>query len=159
MFTSDGLHNEFKDLDLVTSAENFVIFEVNFMLTNGYFVVAGFYFKAHLCQDIYDFTTSVICKVCWSQVKIATFIVYFKSWISIFIQLEEEEFWFWSKVKGFEPKFFHMTKGTFQVATWVSCKWFPFCRIDITDQASYATIFISPRENCPCSQIWVKIHI
>ena len=73
------------------------------MLTNGYFVVAGFYFKAHLGQDIDDFTTSVICKVCWSQVKIATFVVYFKSWISIFIQLERKNSGSGPRLKDLNP--------------------------------------------------------
>ncbi len=78
------------------------------MLTNSYFMrVAGSYF--HLGQDIYDFTTSVICKVCWSQVKIATFVVYFKSWISISSNLKRKNSGSGPRLKD-EPKFFHMTK-------------------------------------------------
>ena len=38
-----------------------------------------------------------------------------------------------------------MTKGTFHVATWVSCKWFPFSRIDITDQGQLRYHFHLPK--------------
>ena len=159
MFASNGFDNEFKDLNLVTSTKHFIVLKVNFMLTYGHFVVTCFYFKSHFGQDVNNLTTSVISKVCRRQVKITTLVIYLKSWISIFIKLKEEEFWLWSKVERFEANFFHVTKGAFEVPTWVSCKWFPFCCIDITDQSCDTTVLISPRENSPRVQVWIEIHI
>ena len=159
MFASNGFDNEFKDLDLVTCAKNFIVLKVNLMLSHCHFVVTSFYFKSHLSQDINDLTTSVVGKVCRSQVKIATLVIHLKSWVSIFIELKEEELWFWSKVEGFEANFFHVTKGTFEVTTWVSCKRFPFCCIDITNQSCNTTVLISPRENRPRVQVRIEIHI
>ena len=159
MFASNGFYNEFKDLNLVTSTKHFIVLKVNFMLTYGHFVVTGFYFKSHFGQDVNNLTTSVIRKVCRRQVKIATLVIHFKSWIPIFIELKEEELWLWSKVERFEANFFHVTKGTFEVSTWVSCKRFPFCCIDITNQACDTTVLISPRENSPRVQVWIEIHI
>ncbi len=72
----------------IISAEHFIILKVDFMLTNGHSLWWLASTKAHLGQDILRFHTGVICKVCWSQVKIAT--LSFTSSVGlIFVQLEE----------------------------------------------------------------------
>src|SRR5699024_1600068 len=99
MFTSNCFNNEFENLNVVTCFQNISIFEINFVLSNRNFVVTCFNFKSHFSQHVNDFTTCVISKVCWCKVKITTAVVYFKSWFTFFIQFEQEEFWFWTKVK------------------------------------------------------------
>ena len=96
MLTSNGLDNQLENLNLITSTKHFVILKVNLVLADCYLMVASFYFKTHLRQDIDDFATSIVCQVSRRQVKIATLIIYFQRRIAIFIQLKEEKFWLWS---------------------------------------------------------------
>ena len=116
MLTSNSFHNQLKNLNLITSPKYFIILKVNLVLADSYLMVTSFYFKAHLGQDIDDFSTSIVCQIRRRQVKIATLIIDFQRRIAIFIQLKEEKFWLWSEVKGFEAQFFHMLESTLEVA-------------------------------------------
>ena len=116
VLTSNSFHNQLKNLNLVTSPEHFVILKVNLVLADCDLMVASFYFKAHLGQDIDDFPTGIVCQVCRRQVKITALVIYFQRRIAIFIQLKEEKLWLWAKVKGLESQLFHMLEGTLEVA-------------------------------------------
>ena len=129
------------------------------MLTNCYLVVTSFHFKSHLSQNIDNFPTGIIRQVCWRQVKVATLVIHFQCRIAIFIQFEKEKFWLRTKIERLEAQCFHMFESSLKVTTRISCKGNMFCRINITDQACYTAIFISPRKNCPSIQIRIKIHI
>ena len=120
VLTSNGLHNQLKNLNLVTSPKHFIILKVNLVLADCDLMVTSFYFKAHLGQDIDDFPTSIVCQICRRQVKITALVIYFQCRITIFIQLKEEKFWLWSEVKGLESQLFHMLEGALEVAARIS---------------------------------------
>ncbi len=88
MLAGNCLNNQLKQLNLITGTENFIVFKVNFVLTDSYLMVTGFYFKSHCCKDINDFTASIVSQVSRSKVKIATLIIHFKSRIAILIEFK-----------------------------------------------------------------------
>ena len=45
MLTGNRFDDQFKDLDVVAGFQDVGIFEVDFVLTNGYFMVTGFDFE------------------------------------------------------------------------------------------------------------------
>ena len=115
VLTSNSFHNQLKNLNLVTSPKHFIILKVNLVLADCDLMVASFYFKAHLGQNIDDFPTSIVCQICRCQIKITALVIYFQRRIAIFIQLKEEKLWLWSEVKGFEAQLFHMLEGALEV--------------------------------------------
>ena len=159
MLTGNGFNHQFEELNLIAGAQNIIILKVNLVLTDCTLMVAGFYFKAHLSQDIYNLAASIVCQVCRCQVKITTLIIDFQSWITMLIHLEEEKFWFRAQVEGRKTKVIHMLQGFFQIGTRIPSKRFPFCRIDITNQTRYSPILNKKRKNRPSIQIRIEIHI
>ena len=159
MFTCDGFHDKFKDLNIITSFQSIGILEVDLVLPNSYFMVTCFYFKTEISKNIYNFATCIASQIGRCQIKISTFIVYFQCGFLIFIKLEEEKFRFWAKIEFFKAQFFHIAKITFQYTTWISWERLSFCCINITNNASYFSILISPREDNPCVPIWIEVHI
>ena len=51
MLTGNRFDDQFKDLDVVAGFQDVGIFEVDFVLTNGYFMVTGFDFETNRSAD------------------------------------------------------------------------------------------------------------
>ncbi len=122
-------------------------------------MVSCFNIKAHLfqCQD--DVTPAVFTPVSRFHVKVVFLVVNLSGWVTIFIKLEKEEFWFWSNVEVLEAQGPHILQDPLQVVPGITGEWRTIRVVNTADDPGHLTVFRSPWEGQPGGHIWIQVHV
>ena len=154
----DGFDGELEGHDVVGGGEGVGVFEINFVLAGGDFVVAGFDLKAHGFQRDADLAACSFAVVERAEIEIAGFVAGLGGWASVFVGVEEEKFAFWADVEGV-AEFGGFVENVFQHVARIADEWGAVGIVDVADESGDALMLWSPWQDDEGVEIWVQILV
>ena len=160
MLCSISFNNVLKCHYTVSTCHNLIKFEINFVLSLSNLMVRCFNCISHFLKSKANITTAVFAMVNWVKVKVTTLITCCSCRITVFIKLKEEKLTFRTYVKAV-THFSSLIHNLLKNVSWVAKeRSLIICTINRANKTSCLSVLVlSPRENCPCIIIRMKIHI